>query len=76
MRQNDIFSRYSGEARAVLEALIDKYMNDGVMDLDDTRILLNKPFVEIGTPAKIIGLFGGREAYVSVTQELENLIYI
>ncbi len=37
------------EARAVLEALIDKYMNDGVMDLDDTRILLNKPFVEIGT---------------------------
>ncbi len=76
VRQNDIFSRYSGEARAVLEALIDKYMNDGVMDLDDTRILLNKPFVEIGTPAKIIGLFGGREAYVSVTQELENLIYI
>jgi len=75
VRQNDIFSRYSGDARAVLDALVDKYMNDGVMDLDDTRILLNKPFIEIGTPARIVGLFGGREAYVHVTQELEDLIY-
>lgn len=75
VKENDIFSRYSGDTRAVLDALVDKYMNDGVMDLDDTRILLNKPFVEIGTPAKIIGLFGGRDAYISVTQELENLIY-
>jgi len=75
VRQNDIFTRYSGEARLVLDALVDKYMNDGVMDLDDTRILLNKPFVEIGTPAKIVGLFGGREAYVNVTRELEDLIY-
>lgn len=75
VRQNDIFMRYSGEARLVLDALVDKYMNDGVMDLDDTRILLNKPFVEIGTPAKIVGLFGGREAYVNVTRELEDLIY-
>ena len=75
VRQKDIFSRYSGEARAVLDALVDKYMNDGVMDLDDTRILLNKPFVEIGTPARILGLFGGREAYVLITQELEDLIY-
>ena len=75
VRQTDIFSRYSGDARAVLDALVDKYMNDGVMDLDDTRILLNKPFAEIGTPARIVGLFGGREAYVHVTQELEDLIY-
>jgi type I restriction enzyme R subunit len=45
------------------------------MDLDDILILQNKPFVEIGTPAKIVGLFGGREAYVSVARELEDLIY-
>lgn len=76
VKQNDIFTRFSGDARKVLEALVDKYMNDGVMDLDDTRILLTMPFAEIGTPAKIIGLFGGREAYVSVTQELEDLIYL
>lgn len=75
VRKRDFLSRYSGEARAVLEALLDKYMNTGIYEIEKTEILKLEPFAKMGKPAKIASLFGGKEGYRKAVKELENAIY-
>ena len=67
--------KYSGVCQEVLAALLDKYMNEGISELEDTRILDNAPFDRIGSPKKIANLFGGKEAYIQAVRELERAIY-
>ncbi|NMA85240.1 MAG: hypothetical protein GX962_15410, partial [Epulopiscium sp.] len=62
-------------AKEVLEALLDKYMDEGISELESMEILKLNPFTEIGTPAKIIKSFGGREKYIQTVKELEEQIY-
>ncbi len=75
VRKKDIFGRYGEQARQVLEALLDKYMDDGIQELENIAILQNDPFRRIGTTAAIVGLFGGREEYLNAVRELEENIY-
>lgn len=67
--------KYSDIAVQVLEALLERYMNKGVFDLDETKVLELKEFSKFGSPLKIIKAFGGKEAYKKAVQELENQIY-
>lgn len=75
VKKRDFLSRYSGEARAVLEALLDKYMNAGIYEIEKTEILKLDPFAKMGKPAKIASLFGGKEGYRKAVKELEEAIY-
>ena len=62
-------------AREVLEALLDKYMNTGIYEIEKTEILKLDPFLKLGKPAKIAGYFGGKAGYLKAVQELEQAIY-
>ena len=75
MKKRDFFSKYSGVAREVLEALLDKYMNTGIYEIEKTEILKLDPFLKLGKPAKIAGYFGGKRGYLRAVQELEQAIY-
>lgn len=76
VKKRDYFAKYGDEARAVLEALLEKYADDGVRTIEDTKVLRLKPFTGIGTPMEIIkGAFGGKEAYEAALRELEDQIY-
>ena len=75
VKRRDFLSRYSVEARAVLEALLDKYMNAGIYEIEKTEILKLDPFAKMGKPAKIASLFGGKEGYRKAVKELEEAIY-
>ena len=75
MKKRDFFSKYSGVAREVLEALLDKYMNTGIYEIEKTEILKLDPFLKLGKPAKIAGYFGGKAGYLKAVQELEQAIY-
>ena len=44
VKKRDIFSRYGGQARAVLDALLEKYADEGVLDLSDANVLRVLPF--------------------------------
>lgn len=68
--------KYSKECQRVLSALLDKYMDEDISQLEDTRILDNSPFAQIGSPARIAALFGGKIAYVEAVKELENEIFV
>ena len=67
--------KYSDIAQKVIEALLDKYSNDGIKDIEDTKVLELKEFAQIGSPLKIVKAFGGKEAYQKAVKELENEIY-
>lgn len=67
--------KYSDIAKEVIEALLDKYANDGIKEIEDTKVLQLKEFAKIGSPMKIVKAFGGKEAYLKAVQELENEIY-
>lgn len=75
VKKRDYFGKYSDVAKEVLEALLDKYLNEGISELESMEILKLDPFTEIGTPAKIIESFGGRDKYLKTIKELENQIY-
>lgn len=75
VKKRDFFSKYSGAAREVLEALLDKYMNTGIYEIEKTEILKLDPFLKLGKPAKIAGYFGGKAGYLKAVKELEEAIY-
>ena len=75
VKKRDFFSKYSGVAREVLEALLDKYMNTGIYEIEKTEILKLDPFLRLGKPSKIAGYFGGKQGYLKAVQELEQAIY-
>jgi type I restriction enzyme R subunit len=75
VKKRDFLSKYSGVAREVLEALLDKYMNAGIYEIEKTEILRLDPFQKMGKPAKIAGFFGGKAGYLKAVQELEEAIY-
>ena len=75
VKKRDFFSKYSGVAREVLEALLDKYMNIGIYEIEKTEVLKLDPFMKMGKPSKIAGYFGGKEGYLKAVKELEQEIY-
>lgn len=75
VKKRDFLSRYKGVAREVLDALLDKYMNTGIYEIEKTEILKLEPFSKFGKPSKIASFFGGKEGYLKAIKELEEEIY-
>ena len=76
VKKRNYFTKYGEKARAVLEALLDKYADEGISTIEDTKVLRLQPFDRIGTPIEIIkGAFGGKDAYDAALTELEEQLY-
>ena len=74
-RKRDVFAKYGPQARAVLDALLQKYQDEGVVDLGDPRILQIPPIDRMGTPVELIRQFGSRAGFKLAVHELQNAIY-
>ncbi len=75
VRKRDVFTKYGPQARAVLEALLQKYQDTGVTNLDDPRILQITPFDAMGTPLQLIRQFGSRADFERAVHELQTVLY-
>lgn len=75
VKKQDFFSRYSGAAKEVLEVLLDKYMNLGIYQIEDLKVLSLDPLKKYGTPSKIVSYFGGKAGYMKAVKSLEDAIY-
>ena len=76
VKKRNYFGKYGNEARAVLEALLEKYADHGITDIEDPKILELPPFSELGTKTQIRrGIFGGNQKYSQALTELEQAIY-
>ena len=54
---------------------MDKYASEGIDDIEDLSVLRVEPFIQMGTPAEIVQIFGGRDKYLHVIEELEKELY-
>lgn len=75
VKKRDVFHKYGPQAQQVLEALLDKYANEGISQLENSKVLGLDPFRQMGAPAKIATFFGGKQQYNQAIKELEDLIY-
>ena len=75
VKKRDVFNKYGDRARAVLDALLAKYADEGVFNLDDTAVLRIPPFTALGTPVQLIEAFGGRQDFVNAVHELQSALY-
>ena len=73
--KRDAFAKYGDKARAVLEALVEKYADAGIESIEDIKILTLDPFSRLGTAPELIKAFGGKPAYLKAVQELEQQLY-
>ena len=75
VKKRNYFTKYGDQARKVLEALLDKYADQGIENIENINILTIPPISEIGSVTEIIKVFGNREAYDKAVKELENELY-
>ena len=75
VKKRDVFNKYGDQARAVLDALLAKYADEGVFNLDDVTVLRIPPFTQLGTPVQLIEVFGGRAGFVEAVHELQSALY-
>lgn len=75
VKKRDVFARYEGKARAVLDVLLSKYADEGVLNLDDTNVLRIPPANTIGTPIEIVRAFGGKTGFQKAVYEMQEAIY-
>ena len=76
VKKRNYFTKYGEQARNVLEALLDKYADQGIENLENIKILTVPPLSDFGSVTEIIKVFGSREAYDIALKELENELYI
>jgi type I restriction enzyme R subunit len=75
VRKRDIFSKYGPQARSVLDALLTKYSDEGVLDLEDTKVLQIPPFALMGTPLQLIRQFGSRAGFEAAVHQMQTELY-
>ncbi|MEE9319324.1 MAG: DEAD/DEAH box helicase family protein [Granulosicoccus sp.] len=77
VKKRNYFAKYGEQARAVLEALLEKYADEGITTIESSSVLKLKPFDEVGTPVEIVkDVFGGRAGYDQALKELEDALFI
>jgi len=75
VRKRNYFTKYGEKARVVINALLDKYADEGIENIEDLSVLRIDPFNQMGTPSEIVQIFGGKDEYLHVIEELENELY-
>ena len=75
VRKRDVFHKYGGPARAVLDALLTKYADEGVLNLDDANVLRIPPFTTLGTPVQLIRAFGSKDRFLAAVHDLQAELY-
>ena len=75
VKKRDVFAKYGDRARAVLDALLAKYADEGVLNLDDTNVLRIPPLSDLGTPVQLVRAFGGKGGFVQAVHDLQAALY-
>ena len=75
VKEGSFFTQFGEKARKVLEALLDKYSDTGISELENKMVLKLPDFAKLGSPSAIVGLFGGKDKYDNAINQLKSEIY-
>jgi len=75
VQKRNVFTHYGPVARKVLEALLDKYADEGIATIESNEVFKLQPFTDLGSPVELVRSFGGRPQYLAALQTLERELY-
>ncbi|MNV47001.1 hypothetical protein D3C71_1388520 [compost metagenome] len=75
VQKRNVFTQYGPVARKVMDALLDKYADEGIITVESNDVFKLQPFTELGTPTELVRSFGGRPQYLSALQTLARELY-
>ena len=75
VKKRDVYGQYGDQARAVLDALLEKYADEGVLNIDDTNVLKIPPLDKLGTPIELVRAFGGKPGFEQAVHDLQSELY-
>ena len=75
VKKRNAFGQYGPVARKVLDALLDKYADEGIATIESNEVLRVQPLSELGSPVELVRSFGGRPQYLQALQALEHELY-
>ncbi len=75
VKKRNYFTKYGEQSRKVLEALLDKYADEGIANIESMDVLKVKPLTDYGSPLEIIKEFGSKAKYLEAVKDLENELY-
>ena len=75
VKKRNYFTKYGEKAQTILNSLLDKYAEDGLLTIESTEVLKLDPLNKLGTPLELIKAFGGKQQYLSAIKELETELY-
>jgi type I restriction enzyme R subunit len=76
VKKRDVFTQYGEQARKVLAALLDKYADTGIENIEDIKVLQLAPFNQLGTAPELVNAFGGKSGYLQAIHTLETALYL
>ena len=75
VRKRNYFAKYGEQARNILDGLLEKYVNDGVISIENTTVLKLQPLSDLGSPVELVKAFGNKVDYENAVKELEQELY-
>ena len=76
VKKRNYLAKYEGQARKVIEGLMEKYGEVGVTNIENPQILNLNPFAQIAKRPRIMkGVFKSPDAYNEALRDLENELY-
>lgn len=75
VKKRNYFGKYGNQSKKVLEALLDKYADEGIINMESMEVLSVNPFDAFGSPLEIVNEFGSKEDYLLAVKELEVELY-
>jgi len=75
VKKRNYFTQYGDKARLVLEALLDKYADQGIRDIENMEVLKLSPLSDLGTPMELVRVFGSKDEYLQAVRGLETELY-
>ena len=75
VKKRNYFTKYGEQAQKVLQNLLDKYAQDGLITIESTEVLKLDPLNKLGTPMELVNAFGGKPQYIKAIKELEKELY-
>lgn len=75
VKKRNYFTKYGEQAKKVLDALLDKYADEGITTIENPEVLSIDPITNFGTPPEIINFFGNKEKYLDAIKDLEKQLY-
>ena len=75
VKKRNYFTKYGDKAQAVINSLLDKYAEDGLLTIESTEVLRLDPLNKLGTPVELIKAFGNKKIYLDAIKELEKQLY-